>query len=64
MDSISQLLSITVGRNTPLEGIDVVQVDGIRTSEVWAIASLFRHALVALPRDDELNSNGWKQYDL
>ena len=60
MDSISQLLSITVGRNTPLEGIDIVQVDGIRSSEVWAIVSSLRHALVALPRDDELNSNGWK----
>jgi hypothetical protein len=45
------------GLEISFPSIDVVQVDGIRTSEVWAIASS--------PRcDDELNSNGWEQYDL
>ena len=43
--------------------IDVVQVDGIRTSEVWVRNRIM--ALGMLSRnDDELNSNGWKQYDL
>lgn len=49
------------GLEISFPSIDVVQVDSIRTSEVWAIASSPRHAL---PCDDELNSNGWEQYDL
>lgn len=49
-----------LGLETSFPFIDVVRVDGVRTSAAWVIASSLKHAMVALPCDDELNSNGYK----